>query len=273
LIALAASCTSQSPPDSRAAAAPVIAAERAFAERHQSVSIKQSFGEFSAPDGVAVTPDGVVNVKTFIAGWPDRADAGFILWWPAFAGIARSGDLGFTTGPASFGGGRRYTDYFTIWRRQPDGGWKWMIDLGTDKGVKPAGGPDDPVATVPLPAVRPLAPARAWAELLALDTALGAASGRDAAALAPRFAPEARAIGWDEAPVTGAAAIAAALARRPAMAMKPAGGGVSAAGDFGWTYGYADWTEAGQAKRGPSLRAWQRRSRGWVILVDNVHPF
>jgi hypothetical protein len=113
----------------------------------------------------------------------------------------------------------------------------------------------------------------AWAELLALDTALGAASGADAKALAPRFAPEAQAIGWTEAPLIGAEGIAASLATRPPIAMKPEGGGVSAAGDLGWTYGFASWTEAGQARRGPYLRAWQRRPGGWVILVDNIHAF
>jgi len=268
-------CTAadRAPVDSRAAAEPVIAAERAFAARHQQVSVKQSFAEHAAADGVAVTPDGVKNVQAFIATWPDDDDKGFIIWWPSFAGIARSGDLGFTTGPASFGGGRRYSNYFTIWKKQPGGGWKWVIDLGTRKGVKPASGPGDAVAVVPVSTAAPVAPARAWTELLALDTALGAASGRDAKALAPRFAPEAQAIGWDEAPAVGTAAIAASLARRPPIAMKPEGGGVSRAGDLGWTYGYASWTEAGQAMRGPYLRVWQRRRSGWVILVDNLHAF
>jgi ketosteroid isomerase-like protein len=276
LISLAAaSCApaNRAPVDSRAAAEPVIAAERAFAARHQQVSVKQSFAEYAAPDGVMVTPDGVRNARDYVATWPDDNDTGLIQWWPSLAGIARSGDLGFTTGPASYGGGRRYSHYFTIWKKQPGGAWKWVIDLGTRKGVKPAGGPDDPVAIVSVSAARPMPQAAAWAELLALDTALGDASGRDASALAPRLAPSAQSIGWTEAPLIGAEAIAASLAARPPIAMKPEGGGVSEAGDLGWTYGYAAWTEAGQAKRGPYLRVWQRRPRGWVILVDNVHAF
>jgi ketosteroid isomerase-like protein len=267
-----AACTQALPVDSRAAAEPVIAVERAFAARHQQVSVKKSFLEYAAPDGVMVTPGGVRNAREFIATWPNDDDTGFIKWWPNFAGIARSGDLGFTTGPASFDGGKRFTNYFTIWKKQPDGSWKWAIDLGTRKGVAPAGGPDEPVAVVPVSGAS-AKPAAAWAELLALDTELGLASGRAAIALAPRFAPEARAIGWDDSPAIGAAAIAASLAKRPPIAMKPEGGGVSAAGDLGWTYGFASWTEGGQAKRGPYLRAWQRRAGGWMILVDNVHAF
>src|SRR5687768_5693933 len=105
-IALAASaCAADDVPvDSRAAAEPVIAAERAFAARHQQVSVKRSFAEYAAPDGVMVTPGGVRNARAFVATWPDADDTGFIVWWPSFAGIARSGDVGFTTGPASYGG-------------------------------------------------------------------------------------------------------------------------------------------------------------------------
>ena len=275
-LALAASsCTRvlPAPVDSRAAAEPVIAAERAFAQRHQSVSVKQSFLEYAAPDGVMVTPNGVRSAREFIATWPDTDDKGFIVWWPTFAGIARSGDVGFTTGPASYGGGKSFTNYFTIWKKQPDGTWKWAIDMGTRKGVKPEGAPGEPVAVVPISDVSPRPAAAAWAELRALDTKLGAESGTDAKALAPHFAPEARAIGWEEAPLIGSVAIAASLAKRPPIAMRPEGGGVSEAGDLGWTYGFASWTEGGEAKRGPYLRAWQRRPGGWVILVDNIHAF
>jgi ketosteroid isomerase-like protein len=264
-ILLAAACASPPPTaDSRAAAEPVIAAERAFAARHQQVSVKQAFAEYAAPDGVMVTPGGVRNALDFIAGWPDADDRGHIVWWPSVAGIARSGELGFTMGPASYGGGRAYTNYFTVWKKQPDGSWKWLIDMGTRKGVKPAGGPGDPVAVVPVPAAAPEAADRAWADLEALD---------EAAPNAARYAPEAQAIGWEAAPLVGAEAIAASWAARPPIATRTEGGGVSEAGDLGWTYGYADWSESGAARRGPYMRVWQRRPRGWVILVENIHAF
>ena len=275
LLALCASaCASSSAPiDIRAAAEPVVAAERAFAARHQQVSVKKSFLEYAAPDGVMMTPNGPRNAREFIGTWPDDDDTGLIKWWPRFAGVARSGDVGFTTGPADFGGSKRFTNYFTIWKKQSDGSWKWMIDLGTRRGTRPASAPGDPVEVVPVSEVAPIPSAAAWEELLALDTALGAASGQDAKALAPRLAPEAQAVGWTEAPLIGAAAIADSLAGRPPIAMKPEGGGVSEAGDMGWTYGLATWSEGGQAKRGPYLRAWQRRAGGWFILMDNIHPF
>lgn len=275
LLALCASaCASTSAPiDSRATAEPVIAAERAFAARHQEVSVKTSFMEYAAPDGVLMTPDGPRNAREFIGTWPDAEDAGLIKWWPRFAGIARSGDVGFTTGPADFDGGKRFTNYFTIWKKQPDGSWKWAIDLGTRRGARPSSSPSDAVEVVAVSDAAPMPQMAAWQELYALDTSLGAASAREAKALAPRFAPDAQAIGWTETPLIGAPAIAESLAGRPPIAMKPEGGGVSAAGDMGWTYGHATWTEGGQAKRGPYLRAWQRRQGGWFIVMDNIHAF
>ncbi|HMG56736.1 MAG TPA: protein kinase [Kofleriaceae bacterium] len=55
-------------------------------------------------------------------------------WAPIASG--KSGDLGFTVGKGTFTGagprdGARVT-YVTIWRRQPDGAWKVLFDLGRD---------------------------------------------------------------------------------------------------------------------------------------------
>lgn len=267
LALLATSCaTTADTSDDPVSAGPVIAAERAFAARHQSVSVKQAFAEFAAPDGIALTPEGTTNVQAFIATWPDRDNKGFIKWWPDLAGIARSGDLGFTTGPASFGGGQRYTNYFTIWKKQADGSWRWLIDLGTNRGAKPDSAPEGPVTTVEAEAPNGLDPRREKVRLLALDAREGGVGLGD-------FAPAARLLGWNDRPANGRAAIAAARTGRTGFHTEQDGGGISAAGDLGWTYGYAGWTEGGQEKRGPYLRVWQRRSDGWKILVENIGPF
>ncbi len=264
---LACSCaTTSGAVEGGVSAAPVVAAERAFAARHQSVSVKQAFSEYAAPDGVALTPEGTKNVQVFIATWPDQDNKGFIGWWPDLAGIARSGDLGFTTGPASFGGGRRYTSYFTVWKKQPDGSWKWVIDQGTSRGTKPDSAPGGAVTIVEAASPPAIAPARARERLFAVDARSGGIRLSD-------FAPEARLLGWSDAPANGRAAVAAARTGRTDLETEQDGGGVSAAGDLGWTYGYAGWTEGGKAKRGPYLRVWQLRSDGWKILVENISPF
>ena len=99
-----------------------------------------------ATDG-AMLQDGVGEVRGAAAirdavAYLDRP--GFALSWePVRAEIAASGDLGWTTGEwtlrpapgAPPGRGR----YVSIWRRQPDGSWKVVMDLGVTLETDTAG--------------------------------------------------------------------------------------------------------------------------------------
>jgi ketosteroid isomerase-like protein len=58
-------------------------------------------------------------------------------WAPYFADIAASGDLGYTLGKSQFiykdSTGAEKTShgyYVTIWKLQPDGSWKYVLDTG-----------------------------------------------------------------------------------------------------------------------------------------------
>ena len=61
------------------------------------------------------------------AGFP--ADA-VLEWAPVGAEIAASGDLGCTVGEAAVRARGTYSKYLTIWKRQPDGAWKFVADGG-----------------------------------------------------------------------------------------------------------------------------------------------
>jgi hypothetical protein len=60
--------------------------------------------------------------------------AGFqLLWEPRLGDIASSGDLGYLTGPAEYvnpGKPSAYTCYFSVWKRQPDGEYRVILDVG-----------------------------------------------------------------------------------------------------------------------------------------------
>ena len=104
----------------------IIAAERAFAARAGEINWVPAFREYVAPDGQTIGEHGYESAPQSLAETPDDGNHN-LFWWPAFAGIARSGDIGFTTGPASFDEARTpRIYYFTIWRRQADGSWKWI---------------------------------------------------------------------------------------------------------------------------------------------------
>lgn len=62
--------------------------------------------------------------------------AGVIRWKPLRADVADSGDLGYTWGVAESGETvdgpfKPYGIYVTIWKRQPDGKWKFVYDSAT----------------------------------------------------------------------------------------------------------------------------------------------
>ena len=65
---------------------------------------------------------------------PRRTDV--IRWQPLHAEVAASGDLGYTWGVAESAPGKEgpfkpYGIYVTIWKRQPDGKWKFVYDSAT----------------------------------------------------------------------------------------------------------------------------------------------
>ena len=252
-------------------AEPVIAAERAFAADAMVRPTKAAFLTFAADDGVMVRRGEVVNAKAFVATWPEEADAGTLRWWPLQAGIARSGELGFTTGP-SINGGERFGTYFTVWRRQPDGAWRWIIDMGGKTPAASTQGPETPVTVVPPSGVAAADAATAYAQVRAIEAEMAQAMASDyRAAHRARLAPDARLFGMEPAAVTGEAAVAAALAARPErITSRPLGGGASAAGDLAYTYGVAEWRQGEAERKGSYLRVWQRRPAGWVIVSDLI---
>ena len=94
--------------------APVVAAERAFAADGYAFGIKTSFLAHMAPDAIVIQPEPASAREAFESAPDGSPDDPKLEWWPTWAGISASGDLGFTTGPYAFAGKRR-GHYFTIW--------------------------------------------------------------------------------------------------------------------------------------------------------------
>ncbi len=251
----------------------MIAAERAFAARAAEVGVAQSFLDFMTAEAIVFAPEPVNAKALYSSQPPGRApkDGGPTLaWWPNWAGIARSGDLGFTTGPAEVNG-KRTVNYFTVWKKQPDGAWKWVYDGGASDatGGSPAAapvaqlGPGDP---------RPLDIRQAFAQVDAAETLLATRAARAAVpAYRSVLAPDAHMQGSPRRPATTPAEIAEELATRaPAIQFKHLGGEVSDAGDLAWTFGSAGWTKAGVPGRGHYVRIWQRRAGQWKLVFDQL---
>ncbi|WP_374469432.1 DUF4440 domain-containing protein [Phenylobacterium sp.] len=249
--------------------APVVAAERAFAADGLALGVRDSFLKHSAPEGIVLAPDPTLAKAAFAAPQPKGPD---LVWWPLWAGIAQSGDLGFTTGPYTFAG-KPGAWYFTVWAKQPDGSWKWLFDGGPPSDTTGAAPKDSPVAYARMSARRAGSPSQAMTEVSRAETALAAAARKDVkGAYLAHIATDARVVGSKARPPADRAGIESELETRPqTILFSPLGGQASSAGDLAWTYGNAAWTSRdGQAGRGHYVRIWRYDSEGWRLLYDQL---
>lgn len=250
--------------------APVVAAERAFAADGLVLGIKRSFLKRSTEDAVLFRPE-PVKAHAFYETQPDDQGGPPLAWWPLYAGIARSGDLGFTTGPFTFDG-KPGGYYFTVWKKQADGSWKWIYDGGPPSDMTKAAPQGSPPTYLPLATAKGKYPEAAFAEVQKAEAALAATAKTDLkAAYAKVLSPDARVVGSRDAPLDTPAGHAAELATRAAqIAFSPLGGEASKAGDLAWTYGDAHWTKDGQEGSGHYVRVWQARTGGWALVYDAI---
>jgi ketosteroid isomerase-like protein len=110
----------------------MIAAERAFAADAAAHGTRDAFLAALASDALVFQPGPTSGQRAWTARKPDK---NLLEWTPALAGISASGDLGYTVGPWRFtqDGAKAPVAtgwFFTLWRKQPDGKWKVLIDHG-----------------------------------------------------------------------------------------------------------------------------------------------
>ena len=103
-----------------------IEAERDFAADAQALGQWTAFRKWAADDATMFVPR-PVKVQVFLKDRSDPSKA--IEWWPTESVISCDGSLAVNTGGWKRPDGS--VGYFTtVWRRQADGGWKWIVDGG-----------------------------------------------------------------------------------------------------------------------------------------------
>ncbi|MGE0741116.1 MAG: hypothetical protein AB7O98_07215 [Hyphomonadaceae bacterium] len=267
LLAVALSACASAPSAEPPSAAPVIAAERAFAADGAQRGWAAAFRRAAAPDALTLSPD-PVNAHESLARIEGDGETS-LDWRPAFAGVSRSGDFGFTTGPFLIRGRDGIVGhYFTVWRRQPDGGWKWIFDAGTD--VHDPGPPvavDADIPTLPVAQDGAGSSDAAIAEVAALE-----ARYATAADLARVVAHDVRLNRPGAEAAIGRAAAVALLTADGEVAFGPIRRDASEAGDMVFSLGEARDQSNGAARLRYYARIWQRRPEGWRIVFDEIVP-
>lgn len=267
------------------ALASMVRAELAFAEHAAREGVRDAFVAWLADGAVMFAPDPVDGRAFYVA----RPESGAQLaWYPSLAGISAGGDLGFTTGPSEFRPDPADTLVFhghfaSVWRRQPDGGWKVELDMGVGHprpGRKPR--PLDParLPAVPAPWFTPETLSDGDLEslrsrLVALDSAFArtAAHVGTGEAMDQLGAEDVRIQRAGQLPITGRRRTVQFLARATDVHWAPLGGGVARSGDLGYTWGAVRTEPDAATPAGYYLRVWSRqRGTGWRIVLDVVAP-
>lgn len=121
----------------------IVAAELAFARMAREKGQWTAFREFATDDAVMFVPE-PVNARDWLAKQKDPAES--VRWQPHQVWMSCDGSMAVTKGAwqrpdGSFG------YYTTVWERQQDGEYKWVLDQG-DVLAEPLAEPDIVQSTV-----------------------------------------------------------------------------------------------------------------------------
>lgn len=120
----------------------LLATDRAFSVQSSLEGRVAAFVDYAAPDALLFRAggppiEGIGAIRVSLA----KQSAGTLSWNPHNASVADSGELGYTWGDYQFtpGDSRKvFTGhYVSIWKRQSDGRWKWVVDIG-NPGAEPS---------------------------------------------------------------------------------------------------------------------------------------
>jgi ketosteroid isomerase-like protein len=112
--------------------------DRDFSTMSVKEGMHKAFLYYIADEGVILRNNSfpAKGKKTLEERFAGKSDSAFVLSWePLFEKISETGDLGYTYGVHS--NTNRLTGevikgtYVTIWQKQTDGSWKFVLDTGT----------------------------------------------------------------------------------------------------------------------------------------------
>jgi ketosteroid isomerase-like protein len=256
------------------AAQAMVAAERKFYQTGQEKGTRAAFLAFLADDGIVFRP-GPLNGKEV---WAKRPETGFdLIWEPTFAVMARSGDFGFTTGPAKWRAKKEdekilgYGNFVSIWKKQKDGSWKVALDLGIEN-PQPSGKPEALRTSIPDEAGKVDLEARGKVLKESQLQFTDAAKSDLTDAIIGAAGDEIRIYRDGSFPAIGKGNARTLIdAKKAKMSMESLGGDMSSTGDLAYTYGRYSIGDARVS--GHYFQIWQTDKTGsWKLVVDWQQP-
>jgi ketosteroid isomerase-like protein len=258
----------------------MVRTEQRFAARALIVGWKQAFLEYFSDSAAAFDDGQVVPAKELFRKSADPPKGLRLRWEPRYGDIASSGDLGYLTGPvrrvnpAVNGGRPQHSIYASVWKREADGSFRVVMDMG----VPTPGAVMFPRGFRRAPQAERYAAktsaASAIKSLRDTDAALtNALRGGQSEAYRGHLADGARLHRPGVMPVVGEPAILAWLNGQPRYAAGESKfAETSMAGDLGYTYGTYT-LDGNEASHGFYVRVWTRARDGvWRVALDVLQP-
>lgn len=257
----------------------VIAAEAAFAQMAKDKNTRDAFLYFLHDDAVTTGPNGPATGKERLR--KQQPNASLLSWEATFGDISSAGDLGYDTGPWKFYPTRTdsvpaaWGHFHSVWRKQPDGMWKNVLDIGISHDSLFA---HEELHTTSMPLKAPavkVSALDATVSLMNQEKAFVAdVNEKGMAAYGPVASKEIRFSRQGEPPIITAEDKASFLKRTSLYSnQKLVDGGISSSGDLGYVYGTADAIDVSNGnqenKRATYLRVWKKENgKDWKIVLD-----
>jgi len=269
-------------PDSTSALFSMREAERNFARASVMIGRNAAFAENFADESVLFTDRWITNGKQ--VSKERKASPIVLKWEPEFMDISASRDFGISTGPWEVQEYRPntpslFTGYFlTVWKRQPDGVWKVILDGGsTTPPVKDKlhifSYPDGADKVLPNPPV--MKPEALRKELFDRENQVLAEWKKSPfpSPYSSFLEPQARMQFSGHLPSSDTDTISVLIARlNKSMIWKTTGAGAASSGDLGFTYGLLEVPGEAKGTIGHYVRIWKKHpGTYWKIFLEMLN--
>ncbi|HSE41865.1 MAG TPA: DUF4440 domain-containing protein [Acidobacteriota bacterium] len=257
--------------------ASLVQAEKDFSKLAGEKGVNESFVTFFADDAIVLRPEPVNGKKWYQDRKPST---GVLSWEPVYSEIAASGELGYNTGPWEFRAKKEdvepagYGQFFSFWKKQPDGKWKVVIDHGHEN-PKP---PQKPslVTIEPQKIQKSHYPEAELKQLMERDRQFSYAAKEKGTqkAYEEYLAKRTRLMRSNQHPESDRdKALALVAQEKGTVSWSPEGGNVASSGDLGYTYGMSERSVDGKVQKGNYVRAWRKEDGVWKVAVDVMTPY
>ncbi len=267
----------------------LVETERTFARTSVEKGIRASFLEFFADEAIVFQPH-PVKYKEAVKDRPAPPNplAYTLNWEPIFSDISTAGDMGYNTGPYTLTDNTsekrppQYGFFFSVWKKQADGNWKVVLDVGIQTNEAYTGARELRTA----PAIKNekmntkvnVDTERTKLLNAERDFLKSAQTDGMVKAFAKHLSRDARVHRNGAQPILGQEAFVPFLAKNSFIpSWEPRFADVAQSGDLGYTYGSYELKEANTenttAEKGYYARVWKRGANNkWYVVLDTTSP-